>query len=413
MKKIALIIDIEDWAFANIARNIKVKLENKYVIEIFPIMNYENNLINVLNACKDFDIIHFFWRGVLLDFNSDSYQYQLTQKNIDISDFNKKYLENKIITTCVQDHLFIDNETENTKKIFNTFENYYVSSKKLFNIYTNLEIDNKPSTIIHDGVDLGKFYLKDKTKFEFENVKDRKIVIGWVGNSAWHSNEEDFKGYNTIIKPVVEELIKEGYPIELKVADKQEKIIPHDEMPDYYSNIDILLCASKVEGTPCPVIEAMACGNIVISTDVGVVPEAFGKMQKKLILKKREKNELRNKILYLLENRELLKELSDENQIRIKNWSWNKIAKDYDIFWENIMLKRDEDKMKEYEKILEELKRENRKIEILLKASKSENEYMKKNIKSINKKINNMKNSKTWKIVRKVAKIKKMFRRKK
>lgn len=413
MKKIALIIDVEDWAFANIARNIKEKLKNRYAIEIFPIVNYQNNIINILVACKEFDIIHFFWRGLLIDIDSQSYEYQLNEKNITLEEFKKEYLENKIITTCVQDHLFIDENLEYTKKIFSEVENYFVSSKKLFEIYHHLNLKNKPTMLIHDGVDLNKFYLKDKNKYKLENIKNRKIVIGWVGNSAWHAEKEDFKGFTTIIKPVIEELITEGYPIELKVADKQEKIIPHDEMPQYYSNIDILICASKMEGTPCPVIEAMACGNIIVSTDVGVVPEVFGEKQKSFILKNREQKELKDKLIYLLKNKGEFEKISNENQESVKKWDWNIVAKEYDEFFKNVILKREEKEIEICKNKMEEYEQENRKLKIILEATTKENQYMKRNIRNLNKKMSNIKNSKTWKIVRKIAKVKNIFRRKK
>jgi hypothetical protein len=48
---------------------------------------------------------------------------------------------------------------------------------------------------------------------------------------------------------------------------------PAGTMPAWYRNLDVYVCASRLEGTPMPVLEAMAVGNIVISTKVGVVPE--------------------------------------------------------------------------------------------------------------------------------------------
>ena len=57
-------------------------------------------------------------------------------------------------------------------------------------------------------------------------------------------------------------------------------MIAHEDMPEYYNGIDIYVCTSRTEGTPNTVLEAMACGVPVISTDVGIVPEVFGEKQK-------------------------------------------------------------------------------------------------------------------------------------
>lgn len=84
--------------------------------------------------------------------------------------------------------------------------------------------------------------------------------VGWAGNSKWAGELEDFKGYHSLLKPAVEQLQSEGLNIELVLADRQLGFIPHDEMVKYYSQIDVYVCPSKIEGTPNPVLESMACG---------------------------------------------------------------------------------------------------------------------------------------------------------
>ena len=164
--------------------------------------------------------------------------------------------------------------------------------------------------------------------------KNDKLTIGWVGNSAWSAEIEDFKGFNTILKPVVDELIEEGYPLKPLYADRQIKMIPHEKMPEYYSKIDVCVCVSKMEGTPNPVLEAMACGVPIITTDVGIVNEALGNKQKRFILKERNKDNLKSKILELLNNRGILKQLSEENLKSIKQWDWKNITKEFKLFFD-------------------------------------------------------------------------------
>ena len=84
-------------------------------------------------------------------------------------------------------------------------------------------------------------------------------------------------------------------------------------MPDYYAQIDVYVCASKEEGTPNPILEAMACGVPVISTDVGVVRQLFGDKQQEFILAERSVAELAKKIERLHHERNLLAEHSQEN----------------------------------------------------------------------------------------------------
>ena len=417
MKKIALVIDTENWAFARIARDIKKALGEYYEFKIIPIANFDNDVVNVLIEAKDCDLIHFFWRGVLLQINSDHYKNKIEQIGKKIKEFNKRYLLNKIITFHVPDHLFLEKDIKISEKITSEYPNYYVTSNKLLSLYSEM-FKNKPYAAISDGVNLEQFYPINDSKFD--DIKNRKIKIGWAGNSAWHIEEEDFKGVNTILKPVVKELVTEGYPIEIKYADKAEKIIPYDEMVNFYNDIDVFICTSKYEGTPCTVLEAMACKNVIISTDVGVVKDALGKEQQEFILEKRTKECLKEKIIKLLKNRDLFEKLSNENLEKIKEWNVKLIYEKIKEFYEYNFRKREEEERnkmanltEEQKKYLEnlenritELERENSKYKLQLEEANYENNYMKSNIKRTNKELKKIKSRKIYKILKLLSKIK-------
>ena len=336
MKKIALIVDADNWAFANIARNIKENLSKYYSFTIIPIAYLDSNIVKVLFLTKDYDLIHFFWRGLVVTLNSKNYKKYIEEMGGTVKNFNKKFLDGKIITSSVYDHLFIDDEKgiEKTKKIFSRCKYYYVSSNKLMDLYKNMDLENYPYGVITDGVDLEKFYPIKNDKYR--NIQDRKIKIGWVGNSAWRQDTEDFKGVNTILKPAIQELIEEGYEIEPYFADRQERMIPHDKMINYYNDIDIIVCTSKIEGTPNPVLEGMACGDVVVSTDVGIVPDVLGDKQSKFILEERSKKCLKQKIIYLVEHRNEFEELKNENLERIQDWTWQKISEKFKAFFDYV-----------------------------------------------------------------------------
>ncbi|MHA1401158.1 MAG: glycosyltransferase [Candidatus Heimdallarchaeaceae archaeon] len=114
------------------------------------------------------------------------------------------------------------------------------------------------SIIVGDGVNTDTFREKNY-------VLNKKPRLGWCGNPRaleW-MGFRDIKGL-TILK-------------ELKKLDEINFIMatnkPAFEMPEWYKNIDIYVCSSRFEGTPLPILEAMAVGNIIISTSVGIVKE--------------------------------------------------------------------------------------------------------------------------------------------
>lgn len=333
--KILLVVDEFGWALDNISKELKKNLSEFYEIDIVSIKMFKNNIVKVFILGKKYNLIHFFWRDNIFWIKLDGAKSYIKKMGIEYDEFVKKYLKQNIITTSVYDHMFLENENiEKTKFILDTSNKYTVSSKKLFEIYKNIENLKKPNCIIQDGVDLDVFKPFDIERFK--KIGNKEINIGWVGNSKFvdSENDNDLKGVRKIIIPALNELKEEGYNIKKEFADKNDRLIPHDKMPEYYNGIDLYVCASKTEGTPNPVLESMACGIPIITTDVGIVSEVFGEKQKKFILEERTKECLKNKIKELLKNKELFYELSNENLKQIKEWSWKKISQKYKKFFD-------------------------------------------------------------------------------
>ena len=116
-------------------------------------------------------------------------------------------------------------------------------------------------------------------------------------------------------------------------------MIPHCKMPDYYQQIDCYVCASLHEGTPNPVLEAMASGLPVISTDVGLIPQLFGQKQKQFVMTERTVDCMVEKMKLLLDHRELFTELSEENIRQIQGWDWSICARKFVGFWQELLNK--------------------------------------------------------------------------
>ena len=337
-KKIAIVYDVDGWAFCNIAKEIKKYLSDDFEIDIFPVSVFEDNIVKLILLADKYDLVHCLWRGLLSCLDYEYARGYIHNMGLTFEEFLDKYYSKTNITTSVYDHKFLDEENFETTKSFAKYaKNYTTSSTILRDIYNELDIDKKPTAVISDGVDTTKFKPSNLERFKLENVKNRKLKIGWVGNSEFTDSEgdSDLKGVRKIIKPALEELIQEGYPIEIKFADRKEGYIPHDKMPDYYNSIDVYICASKNEGTPNPVLESMASGVPIISTNVGIVRDAFGKKQTEFILEERSKEALKNKLITLLNHKELLEELSKENLEQIKDWTWERKCQQFKEFFKN------------------------------------------------------------------------------
>lgn len=351
MKKIALVADVRNWAFDIAANIIKRALSNKYQIDIYYSKSEEFNkdLFKILEQLKDYDLIHFFWRAILLDFEKEEFKQKVVEKYGNYEGYIKRIVSK--ISTGVYDHLYEEDIDFNSK--FTKYCNsYVVSSKKLFDIYSNLGDIKKPTAIIGDSFEREKFFPSNMKRFDFERENDERLVIGWVGNSAWNEKQKDsngntidFKGFHTVLKPVVEELQNEGYNIEMKCADKAVKQIENDDMCEYYSHIHIYICVSYKEGTPKPLLEAMGCAVPVITTDVGVAEDALGPEQKQYILSQRKigeneeqiRQQLKEKIKYLYCNRNELRKLSEENYEFSKKYEIESMKRKYETYFETFL----------------------------------------------------------------------------
>ena len=338
--RILLVIDKPGWALDNIARQIIRHCSDVFEFRVLYLTDVDN-VHAVFLAGADCDLIHFLWRSWLADCNTEYSRGYASRWGMDPEEFYQKYIRGRIVCTSVYDHLFLDGDFTYSQRLFSDADTpvkaYSVSSGLLKNIYDADErIRIKPAAVITDGVDLELFRPRNTERFRNRKPGDR-LTVGWAGNSMWLAEKEDFKGLHTLLKPVIEELSSEGYPIELELCDSHEKMIPHEEMPDFYSRIDLYVCMSKIEGTPNPILECMACGVPYISTNVGIVSEAAGKKQAEFILKERSRACLKRALIRMLETPKLFQELSEENLESIRGWDWGIRARSFAFMWEKCL----------------------------------------------------------------------------
>ena len=321
-RRIALIVDIPNWAFDIEAQLLKDKLKGFYTINVICANDgkYNNGLFKILEDIKDYDMIHFFWRKLLIQFESAEFKSQLKLSGYQYDSYVDSF-KNKI-STGIYDHLFLEeNNIKLYKPIFTEFsKSYYTCSKRLEKIYNDISDYPKPWGTIHDTYDNALYNGGNKLRFKKKD-KTLPLIVGWIGNSKWNIKYQDFKGFHSILEPVIDELLSEGYNIKKHYADKNIKFRSNEEMPAYYQEIDVCIVVSTLEGTPRPIIEGMASGVPIITTDVGIVNEVLGPKQKEFIIGSRVdgnndeliRKNLKEKIIYLYNNREYLYELSKEN----------------------------------------------------------------------------------------------------
>lgn len=143
-------------------------------------------------------------------------------------------------------------------------------------IYQSLWWCKSKSIVIPDGIDVSIFCPKstEQARSELGADRDASIVLTNV------ARDPQLKGINFVEK-VLETVRKELPNAQLILLDGS---IPPDSVPTYLQAADLLLCASKREGSPNIVKEAMACNLPIISTDVGDVAERLENVSQTKVL---------------------------------------------------------------------------------------------------------------------------------
>jgi len=310
--KFALVCDARNWAFDNIAKKIEAHFASEYQIKIFYTRDYDDPVEAFANVYMDFNPqrMHAFTREHFFTlFKDPTCAGELLNKHsINAGQFGGRLAESAN-SVSVHDHLYFSAaQLEQRQGLFQLIDAYSVCSPLLMDLYSSA-LDTPPACVTPDGVDLDLFLPKNTNRFL---ELHRPLVVGWVGNSSWGKKvEEDNKGFHTIVVPTIEKMQRKGLKVEGHFADRVVRWRDHSEMVEYYSEIDLLICASRHEGTPDPILEALACGVPVVTTNVGVVSSLQLDQSAGFVLRERSIVELERVLTEISKDRTKLKAFSD------------------------------------------------------------------------------------------------------
>ena len=170
--------------------------------------------------------------------------------------------------------------------------------------------------VIYNGIDLNKFIFQDKKtreeiRKELNLKKDDKVLIS-IGRLF------KAKGYPYLIEAI--KILKSKYPdIKLLIIGEGEEknkletqirglnlekniflLGRKENVSNYLNASDIFVLASLWEGFGLAIVEAMACGLPVITTNVGGIPEIIKDKISGLLVNPKDFKILAQKIDYLL-----------------------------------------------------------------------------------------------------------------
>ncbi len=229
--KVWLLADRRDWAYDREAQAMKRHLEPEFECRVAYVQE-KTDL-----ASWDFDLVWvFFWgetwhqqfvndpRRVIKMVGSHRWQNELAYGHLDPSTFAERHLADAGHCAAISERL-------------------------RWLVQTVRECDLAPQ-----GVELDVFTPAG-------DAPKGTLRVGWAGNRA-----DTCKGLDDVLLPAC------AGRFELEIAGGN---VPPSAMADFYRGLDVLCVASSAEGGPLPLLEALACGAFVVTTDVGITREVL------------------------------------------------------------------------------------------------------------------------------------------
>jgi lipopolysaccharide/colanic/teichoic acid biosynthesis glycosyltransferase/glycosyltransferase involved in cell wall biosynthesis len=113
------------------------------------------------------------------------------------------------------------------------------------------------------------------------------------------------------------------------------------DLPDVYSDLDVLVITSRNEGTPVAAIEAMASRCPVVATRVGGVPDLIEDGSTGLLVRYRDAAELSESVLRLLDDASLVERLTAAAQARVRaEFTSTRLVTDIAALYERLLERR-------------------------------------------------------------------------
>jgi glycosyltransferase involved in cell wall biosynthesis len=262
------------------------------------------------------------------------------------------------IVQTLHDVIFMD-EISDKDTFYQRFGNHYrrrivplvtprsevvitVSQYEKDRIVSRLGVDPHKVHVVHNGINEKQFCQRRVTNYESLRKKYNlpEEYILFLGNTSYRKNSarvlEAYVKYTEQAKnplPLVTPGLTRNYIANklssLKHAfDKRKFITPgyvsDEDLPSIYTLCKAFLFPSLSEGFGMPVIEAMACGSPVITSNVTSMPEISGNAA--LLVDPLQTSAITEALLSLTENENLRQQKIREGLVNARRFNWSRSA---------------------------------------------------------------------------------------
>jgi glycosyltransferase involved in cell wall biosynthesis len=334
------------------------KLKTKHSIVVLTKKGTNQNLFS---GCEEFEVRPVAGK-IFIDFEQFFLPIAARGEKLDIlhcTGNTTPIFSSVPIVQTLHDIIFMD-PIPQTDSWYQRFGNYYrraivpMVTKKSKAIITVSEYEKKrivqrldiPETkihVIHNGINTRFRTNSDESAREYflKKYKLPEKYILFIGNHSHRKNPERVleafaqyratKGSDSLAlvtpglsKEFVNQYLKTQNQLHIQGNCYSPGYIESNDLPLLYSCSSLFLFPSLSEGFGMPVLEAMACGVPVITSNVSSLPEIAGNAAK--LISPFDSRELANTIEQVLNSEHLMSELSARGLRQAEKFRWSTVA---------------------------------------------------------------------------------------
>lgn len=181
--------------------------------------------------------------------------------------------------------------------------------------------------IITDSRIIAQKYINKPFLFHLGNTDPRKNTRGVLRAYALYLKKTTHPKYlliGSIKSKFIEQILQEEHLHEIKPFLVLIGYIPNEDLPAIYNEAFAFLYPSFTEGFGIPILEAMACGTPVITSNLSAMPEIAGRDA--ILINPYKENEIVDAIFHLENNDDFYQQQVKHGLHQIQKFSWKKTA---------------------------------------------------------------------------------------
>jgi glycosyltransferase involved in cell wall biosynthesis len=150
-----------------------------------------------------------------------------------------------------------------------------------------------------------------------DGFNSHRLVL--VGNDAFHSSQ---------FRAEVQDLIQSG---QLALTG----YVPEEDLPALYREAGVFVYPSLYEGFGLPILEAMACGTPVVTSNTSSMPEVAGDAA--LLVDPVQTDQIQHALSSIISQAELAVQLSERGRQRAKQFTWASTARNVMTVYRHVL----------------------------------------------------------------------------